>query len=86
MDLPRTEDEKDRAATQTFLDRNAPTAIRFYPDHFICGSSYRSVWVIREYPTETNEQAILRHLGEKSGVTLRIYTRHVTAAEEKKII
>ncbi|MDL2289067.1 DUF87 domain-containing protein, partial [Oscillospiraceae bacterium OttesenSCG-928-F05] len=86
LDLPRTEDEKDRAATQTFLDRNAPTAIRFYPDHFICGSSYRSVWAIREYPTETNEQAILRHLGEKSGVTLRIYTRHVTAAEEKKII
>ena len=84
--LPRTEDEKDLASVQGFLDRNAPAAIRFYPDHFICGSSYRSVWTLREYPTETQEQAILRHLGEKSGVTLRIFMRHVTAAEEKKII
>ena len=32
---------------------------------------------LREYPTATDEQAILRHLGEKDGVTLRIYTRQV---------
>ena len=86
LDLPRTEEEKDLANLQTFLERNAPSAIRFHADHFICGSSYRSVWALREYPTETSEQAILRHLGEKSGVTLRVYTRHVTAAEERKII
>ena len=86
LNLPRTDEEKDLAAVQTFLQRNAPAAIRFYADHFICGSSYRSVWAVREYPTETSEQAILRYLGEKSGVTLRIYTRHVTAAEERKII
>jgi len=86
LNLPRTDAEKDLAAVQTFLERNAPAAIRFYADHFICGSSYRSVWAVREYPTETSEQAILRYLGEKSGVTLRIYTRHVTAAEERKII
>jgi len=84
--LPRTEEKKDLAAVQGFLDRNTPAAIRFYADHLICDSSYRSVWALREYPTETSEQAILRHLGEKSGVTLRIYTRHVTATEEKKII
>ena len=41
---------------------------------------------LREYPTSTSEQAILRYLGEKDGVTLRIYTRPVTAAEEKRII
>ena len=84
--LPRTEEEKDLAAVQCFLDRNTPAAIRFYADHLICGSSYRCIWALREYPTETGEQAILRHLGEKSGVTLRIYIRHVTATEEKKII
>jgi hypothetical protein len=44
------------------------------------------VWALREYPTQTDEQAILRHLGEKDGVTLRIYTRQVTPAEEKRII
>ena len=44
------------------------------------------MWALREYPTSTSEQAILRHLGEKDGVTLRIYTRQVTPAEEKKIL
>ena len=84
--LPRTAEEKEHIKIQEFLDMCAPTAIKFYPDHYICGSTYRSVWAVREYPTETNEQAILRHLGEKSGVTLRIYSRHVTPAEERKII
>ncbi len=69
-----------------FLDMIAPGIIKFNTDHFICGNTYRCVWALREYPTATDEQAILRHLGEKDGVTLRIYTRQVTAAEEKKII
>ena len=69
-----------------FLDMIAPSVIQFYTDHYICGNTYRSVWALREYPTATDEQAILRHLGEKDGVTLRIYTRQVTSAEEKKII
>lgn len=69
-----------------FLDMIAPGIIKFNTDHFICGNTFRCVWVLREYPTATDEQAILRHLGEKDGVTLRIYTRQVTANEEKKII
>lgn len=69
-----------------FLDMIAPGVIKFNVDHFICGNTFRCVWVLREYPTATDEQAILRHLGEKDGVTLRIYTRQVTAGEEKKII
>lgn len=69
-----------------FLDMIAPGIIKFDTDHFICGNTYRCVWALREYPTATDEQAILRHLGEKDGVTLRIYTRQVTAAEEKRII
>ncbi len=65
----------------------APSIIKFNTDHFICGNTYRCVWALREYPTSTSEQAILRHLGEKDGVTLRIYTRQVTPPnEEKKII
>lgn len=69
-----------------FLDMIAPGIIKFNTDHFICGNTYRCVWALREYPTATDEQAILRHLGEKDGVTLRIYTRQVTTAEERKII
>ena len=59
---------------QEFLDMIAPSVIKFETDHFICGNTYRCVWALREYPTATDEQAILSHLGEKDGVTLRIYT------------
>ena len=80
--LFREEDVK----VKSFLDMIAPSIVKFLPDHFIFGNTYRCVWALREYPTSTNEQAILRHLGEKNGVTLRIYTRHVDPAEEKRII
>ena len=77
---------QEDARIQEFLDMIAPSVIKFNTDHFICGNTYRCVWALREYPTATEKQAILRHLGEKDGVTLRIYTRHVTPVEEKKII
>lgn len=62
-------------AAATGLQTERISVIQFYTDHYICGNTYRSVWALREYPTATDEQAILRHLGEKDGVTLRIYTR-----------
>ena len=71
---------------KSFVDMISPSIIKFNVDHFICGNTFRCVWSLREYPTSTSEQAILRHLGEKDGVTLRIYTRQVTPSEEKKII
>lgn len=74
------------AKIKDFLDMIAPGIIKFQTDHFICGNTFRCVWALREYPTSTDEQAILRHLGEKDGITLRIYTRQVTATEERKII
>lgn len=55
-------------------------------DHYLCGNTCRCVWALREYPTSTDEQAILRHLGEMDGVTIRIYTRQVTPSEERRII
>lgn len=72
--------------TKDFVDMIAPSTIKFYTDYFICGNTFRCVWALREYPTSTSDQALLRYLGEKDGVTLRIYTRHVSAAEEKRII
>lgn len=77
---------KEDTRVQEFLDMIAPSVIKFNTDHFICGNTYRCVWALREYPTATDEQAILRHLGEKDSVTLHLYTRHVTPVEEKKII
>lgn len=82
----KTVTSAEDAKIKDFLDMIAPGIIKFNVDHFICGNTFRCVWVLREYPTSTDEQAILRHLGEKDGVTLRIYTRQVTPGEEKKII
>ena len=73
-------------SAKTFLDMTAPSVVKFNPDHFICGNTFRSVWALREYPVSTSEQAILRHLGEKAGVTLHIYTRQVSPMEEKRIL
>jgi len=69
-----------------FLDMVAPSVIDFKVDHYLCGNTCRCVWALREYPTSTDEQAILRHLGEMDGVTIRIYTRQITPGEERRII
>ena len=63
-----------------------PGTVKFLSDHYILGDSYRCVWVIREYPPSTEEQAILAQLADRSGVTLRIYHRLVEAGEQRKII
>lgn len=69
-----------------FLDLIAPTAVKFNTDHYICGGTYRCTLALRSYPASTEELALLRGLGEKSGVTLHIYNRKVSVAEEDKII
>ncbi len=64
----------------------APAAVKFNTDSYILGGAYHCTMALRGYPTSTEELVLLRHLGEKSGVTLRIYTRQVTPAEEKAIL
>ena len=78
--------EAPEARPKDFLDLVAPAAVKFDTDHYICGSMYRCTLALRSYPTTTEELALLRHLGEKSGVTLTIYTRQVSPAEEERII
>lgn len=70
----------------SFLDCIAPGVLKFETDHYICGNMWRSVWALREYPASTESQALLRRLGDKTGVTLRIYCRLVSAGEENRII
>lgn len=74
------------AQIKDFFDLIAPSAVKFNVDHYIVGDSYRSVWAVREYPPVTSDQAILARFGDKEKVTLRIYSRYVDAAEQRKII
>lgn len=77
---------KQEAMVKDFFDMISPSTIRFEADHFICGGSYRSVWVIREYPPQTSDQALLARFGDKENVTLHIYSRMVDVAEQRKIL
>ena len=70
----------------SFLDMIAPSIVKFETGYYICGNTFRCIWALREYPTSTDDLAILRHLGEKHGVTLHIYTRMVSPLEERKIV
>ena len=78
--------EGEEGGVKTFLDMIAPGVISFDVDHYVCGNQYRCAWALREYPPSTQEQALLRNLGEMDGVTLRIETRQLTAQEERRII
>lgn len=88
MSIFRRKNNPDAEAEslKSFLDMTTPSVIKFETGHFLCGNTYRCVWALREYPTSTDDLAILRHLGEKHGVTLHIYTRMVSALEERKIV
>ncbi len=77
---------EENIRTKDFFDCILPGNIRFFANYYVAGDSYRCVWAIREYPPTTQEQAILAHLGDRAGVTLRLYHRLVTASEEKQIL
>ena len=81
-----TPEQMEEIRTKDFFDMILPGTVKFLSDHYIVGASYRCVWVIREYPPSTEEQAILSQLADRNGVTLRIYHRLVEAMEQRKII
>lgn len=77
---------KEEAYIKDFFDLIAPSTIKFMPDSYIVGDSYRCVWAIREYPPVTADQAVLCRFGDKESVTLHIYSRYVDSMEQRKII
>ena len=81
-----TPEQREVIATKDFFDRMLPGTVKFYSDHYICGNYYKSVWAITEYPPNTEETALLSHLADRSGVSLRVYNRLVSALEQKKIM
>ena len=74
------------AYVKDFFDMVVPTTIKFNVDHYICGDSFRCVWAIKEYPSQTSDQAIFSRFGDKEAVTLHMYTRFVDGVEQRKIL
>ena len=68
-----------------FLDMIAPAAVKFNTDSYVLGGLYRCVLALRGYPAVTEELALLSHICNRAGVTLHLYARQVTAAEEDAI-
>ena len=81
-----TPEQQEVIRTKDFFDCIAPATIKFFSDYYIVGNSYRCVWAIKEYPPATEEQAIFAQLADRSGVTLRIYSRPVDALEQRQIL
>ena len=52
-----TPEQAEELRTKDFFDMILPGTVKFLSDHYILGDSYRCVWVIREYPPSTEEQA-----------------------------
>ena len=68
-----------------FLDLIAPAAVKFNTDSYVLGGLYRCVLALRGYPAVTEELALFSHICNRAGVTLHLYARQVTAAEEDAI-
>ncbi len=81
-----TPEQQERIYVKNYFDRIVPGALHFFADHYVCGNYYKSVWAITEYPPTTEETALLAHLADRNGVTLRIYNTLVDSMEQRKII
>lgn len=81
-----TLEEQEKIYTKDFFDMILPSVIKFNVDHYVFGDSYRCVWAVKNYPTSTEEQAILSQLADRSGVTIRVFNRLVTSMEQRKIL
>lgn len=81
-----TEEQQAAAEVKEFFDMVIPGSVRFFPEYYVCGNFYKSCWAVTEYPPTTDEGAVLAHLADRNGVTLRIYNRLVDSMEQRKIV
>lgn len=79
-------EQVERNRIKTYMDMILPAAIKFYTGYYICGGTYRSVWAIREFAPRTEEQAILAKVADKNNVTVKVYSRIVSAQEHHQIM
>lgn len=85
-EIPLTPEEESTLELRTFFDMIAPNNIQFFPDHFVCGNTFRSVWAVIGFNYATPSLALLSELSAKTGVTLHIYNQELGALVEKRVI
>ncbi|MBQ7152409.1 MAG: DUF87 domain-containing protein [Clostridia bacterium] len=68
------------------LDKMLPGAVRFFPDHYLLGDSFRCALTVREFPLSCTETGLLHRIGEYPGVTVHIFIRRLEAAQERKCL
>ena len=81
-----TPEQVETQRTKDFFDLVLPGTIKFFADHYIVGDSYRCIWAVRGYKPETESQALLSRLADKSGVTLHTYHRLVEPQEQRRML
>lgn len=81
-----SEKEAQELNLKRFVDLVAPSVINFKrsPNYYILGGTYRCVYSVRSYTTETEKQHLLKKIGEQDGVTLHIYSDVLNAVERSK--
>ena len=79
-------EEEMSTELRSFFDMIAPNNIQFYPEYFVCGNTYRSVWAVIGFNYSTDRLALLSELSAKTGVTIHIYNNQLPALAEKRVI
>lgn len=79
-------EKQEQLITQSFIDGAMPSPIQFMFDYYRFDNTYRAVWVIRSYQAETDKVALLSRLGERSDVTLKIYTSPLPVYKQNQIV
>ncbi len=77
---------KETRRNNEFLDKISPALIKFKDSYYVVADTYRSVWVVNEYPKSTKQLALLRYLGSKENITIRIYVEPVSAEDKRKVL
>lgn len=85
-ELPANITENEYIYTKNFVDMISPSVLKFFSDHYVMGNTFRKVIAIRNYPLETEKMAMLRKVGEKNNVTLKIYYSKMGHNEYEKSI
>lgn len=69
-----------------FIDMISPSVIKFFPSYYVLGNTFRKVIAIRNYPMQNDRLALLRRIGERNNLTLKVYFNKMSVNDYEKSI